>query len=153
MKKTITKSIIATIIAVVIAASSLSLFSASALDFNYVTDTETVGAAQQAQTAAKTTQSAAVEKTKDLNTAAKAYYFKAVGKTKEGYDWTYKTTNDIVKVKCSYDFKAHKYTFKLTGTAKGTAKITLMYKSNDKTWVKVPMTVKVDAQKNITRTA
>ena len=49
MKKTITKSIIATIIAVVIAASSLSLFSASALDFNYVTDTETVGAAQQAQ--------------------------------------------------------------------------------------------------------
>ncbi len=93
-----------------------------------------------------------VEKTTKLNTTAKAYYFKATGKTKKGYDWTYKTDKDNVKVKCAYDFKAHKYTFKLTGKSKGKANFTLMYKTNDKSWTKVPMKLTVDAQKNITRT-
>ncbi len=94
-----------------------------------------------------------VEKTTKLNTIAKAYYFKATGKTNKGYDWTYKADKDNIQVKCKYDFTAHKYTFKLTGTAKGKTNFTLMYKKTDKEWVKVPMKLTVDAQKNIVRTA
>ena len=94
-----------------------------------------------------------VEKTTKLNAPAKAYYFKATGKTDKGYDWTYKTDKDIVQVKCKYDFNEHKYTFKLTGTAKGKANFTLMYKKTQTKWVKVPMKITVDAQKNIIRTA
>lgn len=94
-----------------------------------------------------------VEKTTKLNTLAKAYYFKALGKTAKGYDWTYKTDRDNIKVKCKYDFTAHKYTFKLTGTTKGKTNFTLMYKKSDKEWVKVPMKLTVDAQKNIVRNA
>ncbi len=94
-----------------------------------------------------------VEKTTSKNVLAKAYYFKAAGKTKKGYDWTFKTDKNIIAVKCKYDFKAHKYTFKLTGKAKGKANFTLMYKANDTTWKKVPMKLTVDANKNIIRTA
>lgn len=93
------------------------------------------------------------EKTTKTNALAKAYYFKALGKTSKGYDWTYKTDKDNINVKCKYDFKAHKYTFKLTGKAKGKTNFTLMYKTDDKTWKKVPMKLTVDAQKNIIRTA
>lgn len=92
------------------------------------------------------------EKTTKLNTLTKAYNFSAAGKTKKGYDWTYKTDKDNIKVACKYDFKAHKYNFTLTGKSKGTANFTLMYKTNDKTWKKVPMKLTVDAKKNIMRT-
>ena len=73
------------------------------------------------------------------------------GKTSYGYDWTYKTDNNNVKVKCKYDFKTNKYTFKIVGTAKGTNHFTLKYKTSDKKTVSVPMTFVVDAQKNIIR--
>ena len=93
-----------------------------------------------------------VDKTTKLNTWAKAYKYSAAGKTKKGYDWTYKTDKDNIKVTCKYDFKAHKYNFTLTGKSKGKANFTLMYKTNDKTWKKVPMKLTVDAKKNIMRT-
>ena len=144
-KKT-TGKVIATVLALVIALSSLSLITASS-----VSALSYEGSAQG--NADQKTFVSVIDKTKDMNTTAKAYYFKALGKTKKGYDWTYKTNNDIFTVKCKYDFDAHKYTFKITGKAKGTAKIKLCYKQNDSTWVKVPMTIKVDAQKNITRIA
>ena len=92
------------------------------------------------------------EKTTKLNTWAKAYNYSASGKTKKGYDWTYKTDKDNIKVACKYDFKAHKYNFTLTGKSKGKANFTLMYKTDDKTWKKVPMKLTVDAKKNIMRT-
>ncbi len=144
--KRFTKSIIAAIIAIVIAASSISMISATSAS------AASYSGSAQANASLKSA-AAVVEKTTALNTLAKAYYFKALGKSKQGYNWTYKTNNDIVKVKCKYDFTAHKYTFKLVGTAKGTAKLTLKYRKDDKTVVKVPMTIKVDAQKNIMRVA
>lgn len=144
--KRFTKSIIAAIIAIVIAASSISMISATSAS------AASYSGSAQANASLKSA-AAVVEKTTALNTLAKAYCFKALGKSKQGYNWTYKTNNDIVKVKCKYDFTAHKYTFKLVGTAKGTAKLTLKYRKDDKTVVKVPMTIKVDAQKNIMRVA
>ena len=91
--------------------------------------------------------------TSKLNQFAKAYTFKATGKTSKGYDWTYKTDYNNLKVKCKYDFKAHKYTFKITGTKYGLSRFTLKYKTSDKKWVSVKMTLFVDSEKNIMRTA
>ncbi|MBQ9673575.1 MAG: hypothetical protein IJV39_03005 [Ruminococcus sp.] len=94
-----------------------------------------------------------LDKTAKLNTFAKAYYFKAVGQTSYGYDWTYTADNSNLKVKCSYDFTTHKYTFKITGTSYGLNHFVLKYKTSDKKWVSVKMTFFVDSQKNIIRQA
>jgi hypothetical protein len=144
MTKTISRSIIATLIAIVIATYSLGIIMATNANAAGYDGTAQGNAALKA---------GVVEKTKDINVLAKAYYLKAVGKAKQGYDWTYKATNNNIKVKCKYDFDTHKYTFKFTGTAKGSTKLTLQYKSNEKTWVKVPMTFKVDSHNNIKRVA
>lgn len=93
------------------------------------------------------------EKTTKLNQFAKAYYFKAAGKTSKGYDWTYKTDTNNVKVKCKYDFTSHKYTFKITGAKYGLNHFTLKYKTSDTKWGSVKMTLFVDSEKNIMRTA
>lgn len=93
------------------------------------------------------------EKTTKTGVFAKSYIFKAAGKTTEGYDWTYKTDNNNVKVKCSYDFKNNKYTFKITGTAYGLNHFTLKYKTSDTKWVSEKMTLFVDSRNNIMRTA
>ncbi len=93
------------------------------------------------------------EKTTKLNQFAKAYYFKATGKPSKGYDWTYKTDCNNVKVKCKYDFTAHKYTFKITGTSYGLNHFTLKYKTSDTKWESVKMTLFVDSEKNIMRTS
>lgn len=94
-----------------------------------------------------------VEKTTKLNAPAKAYYFKATGKTDYGYDWTYKADRDNINVKCKYDFKEHKYTFKLTGKSKGKTNFTLMYRKTQNQWIKVPMKLTVNAKNVIVRTA
>ncbi len=92
------------------------------------------------------------EKTTKLNQFAKAYYFKAAGRSSKGYDWTYKTDCNNVKVKCKYDFTAHKYTFKITGKSYGLNHFTLKYKTSDTKWTSVKMTLFVDSEKNIMRT-
>ncbi|MEE3333877.1 MAG: hypothetical protein VZR54_06315 [Ruminococcus sp.] len=92
-------------------------------------------------------------KTTKLNDFAKAYYFKAASKTTKGYDWTYKADNNNLKIKCKYDFTAHKYTFKIAGTSYGLTHLTLKYKATNTKWNTVKMTVFVDSAKNIMRTA
>ncbi len=93
------------------------------------------------------------KETSKINQFAKAYTFKATGKTSYGYDWTYKSDYNNLKVKCSYDFKAHKYTFRITGTAYGLNHLTLKYKTSDKKWASQKMTIFVDSEKYIMRTA
>ena len=144
--KRTSKSIIATLIAVIIAVSSFAMISAVSANAAYEGSAQ-AHAAQKSEIVV----SQAAEKTAKTGELAKAYYFKAIGKTSYGYDWTYKTDNNNVKVKCKYDFKTNKYTFKIVGTAKGTNHFTLKYKTSDKKTVSVPMTFVVDAQKNIIR--
>ena len=90
--------------------------------------------------------------TSKLNQFAKSYIFKATGKTSKGYDWTYNTDNNNLKVSCKYDFKTNRYIFKLTGKSYGLNHITLKYKTSDKKWVSKNMTIFVDSEKNIMRT-
>lgn len=93
------------------------------------------------------------EKTTHLNVFSNAYYFKAAGKCSKGYDWSFKADNKNIKVKCAYDFKSHKYTFKFKGTSYGLTKLTLKYKVSDTKTAKVHMTLFVDPQNYIMRTA
>ncbi len=147
MKNTKVK-VIATVMAVVIAISSLCVITAvSANAAAYE------GSAQAHASEKMGPMTTSVSTTTKLNTVAKAYVFTCKGKTSYGYDYDYTATNKNVKVKCAYNFKSHTYKFTFTGTAKGTTKMNFKYKTSDKVWVKVPMTFKVDAQKNITRVA
>ena len=148
MKNTKTK-VIATVMAVVIAISSLCVITAVSANAASYTGSAQAHASEKME--AMTTSVPAV--TSKLNKTAKAYKYVCTGQTKKGYDWDYTANNNNIKVTCKYDFKTHKYTFKFTGTAKGNTTMNFKYKLNDKTWVKVPMTFKTDAQKNITRTA
>ena len=142
--KNITRTLIAAVIAIVIAASSASFIGAVRANAATYDGSAQAHASQKMELP---------EKTAKINQFAKAYYFKATGKTTKGYDWTYKTDCDNVKVKCKYDFTAHKYTFKITGTSYGLNHFTLKYKTSDTKWVSVKMTLFVDSEKNIMRTA
>lgn len=145
--KTISKTVIAAVLAIIIAASSAAIIGsvkAGAVSYE--------GSAQAHQSQ-KSEAYQIPEKTTKLNQIAKAYYFKGTGKTAKGYDWTYKTDNTNVKIKCKYDFDTHKYTFKLVGTSYGINHFTLKYKMSDKVWVYEKMTLFVDKDKNIKRTA
>ncbi len=145
--KTVTRTLIAALIAIIIAASSATIVStvkAGAVSY------EGSASSHQSQ---KSEGYQLLEKTTKLNQFAKAYYFKATGKTSNGYDWTYKADQTNVKVKCKYDFDTHKYTFKMTGTSYGLNHFTLKYKVSDKKWESVKMTLFVDKDKNIMRTA
>ena len=146
MKKTNrTTKVIATVMAIIIAVSALSVCTAISTSALSVAGTAQAHASQKMEQAAPTTT--------PLNTTAKAYVFTCKGKTSYGYDYDYTATNKNVKVKCAYNFKSHTYKFTFTGAAKGTTKMIFKYKTSNKTWVKVPMTFKVDAQKNIMRVA
>lgn len=131
------------IIALIIAASSAFMISGIKANAATYKDSAQSHASQKAELPEKTTK---------LNQFAKAYYFKATGKTSKGYDWTYKTDCNNVKVKCKYDFTSHKYTFKITGTSYGLNHFTLKYKTSDIKWESVKMTIFVDSEKNIMRT-
>ena len=148
MKNTIVRKTIATVMVVIIAISSLCTIAAVSASAKTYDGSAQGNASQKIETV--TTNVPAV--TTKLNKTAKAYKFVCTGQTKKGYDWDYTANNNNIKVKCSYDFKTHTYTFKFTGTAKGATNMNFKYRLNDKTWVKVPMTFKVDAQKNIMRT-
>ena len=141
----ITKTLIAVAIAFVIAASSAIVMGAVRAD-----------AATQ-KSAAKVSQKAASTQlpktTAKKNQFAKAYTIKTSGKTSNGYNWTYKTDYKNIKVNCKYNFKSHKYTFKVTGTSYGLNHLTLKYKTSDKKWASVKMTLFVDSQNYIIRTA
>ncbi len=146
--KEITRTVIAAVIAIIIAASSAAIINTVKVDAASYEGTAQGNRSQKVEVINQLP-----EKTTKLNQFAKAYYFKATGKTAKGYDWTYKTDTDNVKVKCKYDFTAHKYTFKLVGTAYGLNHFTLKYNVSDKKWASEKMTVFVDSQKNIMRTA
>ena len=147
MKKTNRNTkVIATVMAAIMTVSAFgtaSAISTSALSTNGTAQAHASQKAEAANVAASTSK---------MNTLAKAYVFTCKGQTKKGYDWDYTADRNNIKVKCNYNFKTHTYTFKYTGTAKGTTHMNFKYRANDKTWVKVPMTLKVDAQKNIMRT-
>lgn len=141
----ITKTLIAVGIAFVIVVSSALIMGAVRAD-----------AATQKSNARVTQKAASTQLPKTTtkkNQFAKAYTFKASGKTSRGYDWTYKTDYKNIKVKCKYDFKAHKYNFTITGTSYGLNHLTLKYKTSDKKWASVKMTLFVDSQKYIMRIA
>ena len=135
--------VIATVMAAIMAVSTIGTVSAVSAGAVSAKGTAQSHAAQKVEVPASTNK---------LNTLAKAYTFTCKGQTKKGYDWDYTADRNNIKVKCDYNFKTHTYTFKFTGTAKGTTQMNFKYRANDKTWVKVPMTFKVDAQKNIMRT-
>ncbi len=150
MKKTNrTTKVIATVMAVVIAISSLCVI--TAVSANAATYAGSAQAHASEKMGPMTT--SVPSTTTKLNTVAKAYVFTCKGKTSYGYDYDYTATNKNVKVKCAYNFKSHTYKFTFTGTAKGTTKMNFKYKTSDKVWVKVHMTFKVNSQKNITRVA
>lgn len=142
--KKIVTTIVSGIIALIIAVSSAFMISSVKVNAASYNGSAQSHASQKMELPEKTTK---------LNQFAKAYYFKAAGKTSEGYDWTYKTDNNNVKVKCKYDFTAHKYTFKITGTSYGLNHFTLKYKTSDTKWESVKMTLFVDSENNIIRTA
>ncbi|MBR1749259.1 MAG: hypothetical protein IJ740_00055 [Ruminococcus sp.] len=131
------------IIALIIAASSAFLFSSIRANAATYDGSAQAHASQKMELPEKTTK---------LNKFAKAYTFKATGKTSKGYDWTYKTDYNNLKVKCKYDFTAHKYTFTITGTKYGLNHFTLKYKTSDTKWLSVKMTLFVDSEKYIMRT-
>ncbi|MBR1731301.1 MAG: hypothetical protein IJ725_02570 [Ruminococcus sp.] len=143
-----TKEIRNTLIAVVIA--FIVVVSSAAVMGTVKADAATYKGSAQAHASQKME---LPEKTTKLNQFAKAYTFKATGKTSKGYDWTYKTDCNNVKVKCKYDFTAHKYTFTITGVKYGLNHFTLKYKTSDTKWASVKMTLFVDSEKNIMRTA
>lgn len=89
--------------------------------------------------------------TEKKNTFAKAYVFRAQGKTSYGYDWTYNLYSKSIKVSCKYSFKKHEYRFRVTGKEYGLSKLELKYKTDDNKWVTVPMRVFVDTENNIMR--
>ncbi len=151
MKKTNrTTKVIATVMAVVIAISTLCVITAVSANAASYEGSAQAHAAEKMGVMTTTSVPAVTTK---LNKTAKAYKYVCTGQTKKGYDWDYTASNSNVKVTCKYDFKTHTYTFKFTGTAKGSTTMNFKYRLNDKTWVKVPMTFKIDAQKNITRVA
>ncbi len=90
--------------------------------------------------------------TEKKNRFAKAYVFKAQGKTSYGYDWSYNLYSNDIKVSCKYDFKKHEYRFRVTGKKYGLRKLELKYKKSDSKWVTVPMRVFIDPDNNIMRT-
>ncbi len=87
--------------------------------------------------------------TEKKNTFAKAYVFRAQGKTSYGYDWSYNLYSKSIKVSCKYSFKKHEYKFRVTGKKYGLTKIELKYKTADDKWVTVPMKMFVDTENNI----
>lgn len=145
--KEITRTLIAVVIALVIAASSAAIMG------TVRADAATAKHTAQAKISQKTVKNQIPASTSKINQFAKAYTFKATGKTSYGYDWTYKTDYNNLKVNCKYDFKTHKYTFKITGTKYGLNHITLKYKTSDKKWASEKMTIFVDSEKYIMRTA
>lgn len=140
--KDIIKSLTAVILSIIITAS------AAAIMCSISANAATVKTSSQ-----KAVVNQLPKETSKINQFANAYVFKATGKTSYGYDWTYKTDYKNLKVKCSYDFKAHKYNFKITGTAYGLNHLTLKYKTSDKQWASQKMTIFVDSEKYIMRTA
>ena len=146
-----TKKIVITFVSGIITlimATSAAFFLAG-----FKADAATYDGSAQAHTSQKAVVNQLPATTSKLNTFAKSYTFKATGKTTYGYDWTYKTNYNNVKVNCSYDFTAHKYTFKITGTKYGLNHFALKYKTSDTKWVSVKMTLFVDSEKYIMRTA
>ena len=143
-------------IAITFVSGILTLIIATSAAFflaGFKADAATYDGSAQAHASQKAEVNQFPSTTTKLNTFAKSYVFKATGKTSKGYDWDYKADCNNVKVKCTYDFTAHKYTFKITGTSYGLNHFTLKYKTSDKKWVSVKMTLFVDSEKNIMRTA
>ncbi len=143
----ITKTLIAAVIALVIAASSAAIMGAVRAD------AATYDGSAQAHASQKAVVNQLPASSSKLNQFSKAYTFKATGKTSYGYDWTYNTDNNNLKVSCKYNFKTYKYTFKITGKSYGLNHITLKYKTSDKKWASEKMTIFVDSEKNVMRTA
>ena len=140
----ITKTLIAVGIAFVIAVSSALIMGAVRVD---------AATQKTARVTQKADSTQLPKSTTNKNQFAKAYTIKASGKTSRGYDWTYKTDYKNIKVKCKYDFKAHKYTFTITGKSYGLNHLTLKYKTSDKKWASKKLTLFVDSQNYIMRTA
>lgn len=129
-----------------------SFLSALILTFSFVTAICAVPASALKRQKSQATEKYTLPKTTEkLNSFAKAYEFKVKGKASYGYDWTYKINNKNIKVNCKYDFKLHRYTFKVTGKSYGLTKLTIKYKKNN-VWEKVPMKIFVDPKKYIMRT-
>lgn len=142
----ITKTLVAVGIAFVIAVSSALIMGAVRAD---AIAKKTV----KASVSQRASSNQLPKTTTKKNQFAKAYTVKVSGKTSRGYDWTYKTDYKNIKVNCKYDFRSHKYTFKIMGKSYGLNHLTLKYKTSDKKWASVKMTLFVDSQKYIMRTA
>ena len=132
-----TKAITAVMVAAcaLTAVSALAITSASAANEPATQVTQSV---QTTQSAAKTA-------------SANAYTFTAIGETTWGYDWDYYIDSNCVAVDCKYDFNTSRYTFTVSGKYEGTANVELRYKTNDTTWKKHNVKLKVDAKGNVSK--
>lgn len=100
---------------------------------------------------ATTNEPAPVTQSVEKASISKIYTFTATGETSYGYDYDYYIDSTCVAVNCKYDFKTSKYTFTVTGKCEGTANIELRYKTNDTTWKKHTVKLKVDSQGNVSK--
>ncbi len=149
-KRSFKVSIIAMTLAIIIAAGSMLLMSGAKASAN------SYAGSAQANSSIKTVQTydaTVADRTARRNVLAKTFVFKTTGKAPYGYDWTYKTDNTNLKIKCVYNFGTKTYTFRITGTAQGGNHLTLKYKDMNGKWAAAKMTFTVDAAKNIMRTA
>lgn len=137
----ITVTIVSVIAAIIIAASSA--FFVSSVKAN-AAERKPVKCSKQYELPASTT---------GLNSFAKSYVFKASSKTVKNAGWKIKGSVNNIKVKGSYNAKARKYTFKAVGKSYGLNYMTIKYKVSDTKWATAKMTLFVDSQNYIMRTA
>ena len=142
-KKTGLKTkIIATVMATICAftaVSALTITSVSAEENqNFVTATESVINTETTMP-------------KFDKTSARAYTFGAFSKSTDIYDWDYYVDNTNVDVTCNYDANMKKYTFKVKGKSEGVVNARFDYKVDETEWKSYSVTLKVDANGNVTK--
>ncbi len=139
----ITRSIIALAIAAVIAATSAVLVSTVKAD-----------AAEKGSANSHASQKMEYKlpsSTSKTNTFAKSYVVKVNAKTSKNVRWNATASAKNIKTKFSYNAKAKKIAFKMTGKSYGLTKFVLKYKLGSGKWVTKNMQLFVDSDKNIMR--
>lgn len=84
-------------------------------------------------------------------TSARAYTFGAFSKSENACDWDYYVDNTNVDVTCNYNVDMKKYTFKVKGKSEGVVNARFDYKVDETEWKSYSVTLKVDANGNVTK--
>ncbi len=139
----IKRNIIAIIMAVLIAASSALIVSTVNVDAATKGSANSHATQKMQQTLAK--------QTSKLNVFAKSYAYKVKAKTSKRVDFIATAKAKNIKTTYSFDSKAHKVIFKMTGKSYGLTDYTLKYRINGGKWEKTSMKLFVDSDNNIMR--